>query len=58
MASSCAREDSAWILGKLVLQKSGWALEWAAQGGGEVTKPGGVQETHRHGTQYRRQHWW
>jgi len=28
-------------------QKSGQALEWAAQGGDGVTKPGGAQETFR-----------
>ena len=27
---------------------SGQALQWAAQGGGGVTKPGGVQGTFRH----------
>jgi len=27
----------------LLFQKSGQALEWAAQGGGGVTNPGGVQ---------------
>ena len=39
MASSCARGDSGWT------QESGQALEWAAQGGGRVTIPGGIQET-------------
>ena len=29
----------------LLFQKSGQALEWAAQGGGGVTDPGGVQGT-------------
>ena len=28
-------------------KKSGQELEWAAQGGGRVTIPGGVQETYR-----------
>ena len=32
-----------------MLQKSNQALEWAAQGGGGVTIPRGVQETHRRG---------
>jgi len=32
---------------KYSLQKCGWALEWAAQGGGEVTIPEGVQEQWR-----------
>ena len=35
MASSCTREGSGW--------KGGQALEWAAQGGGGVTDPGGAQ---------------
>jgi len=30
------------------LQKSGQVLEWAAQGGGGVTNPGGVQGRFRH----------
>jgi len=28
----------------LLVQKTGQALEWAAQGGGAITIPGGVQE--------------
>ena len=36
-----------WILGKISLRKSGQALEQAAQGGGGVTIPGGVQEKGR-----------
>ena len=32
---------------KFILPKSGQALEWAAQGDGGVTIPGGVQETFR-----------
>jgi len=36
---------------KFLLQKSGQALEWAAQEGGGVTIPGGVQETFRHYTE-------
>ena len=31
----------------LLLWESGQALGWAAQGGGGVTAPGGVQETFR-----------
>ena len=41
MASSCAREDSGWTLGKGA--QGGQALEWAAQRGGGVTDHGGVQ---------------
>ena len=32
---------------KKLLTKSGEVLKWAAQGGGGVTDPGGVQETLR-----------
>ena len=35
------------------LQKSGQVLEWAAQGGGGVTNPGGVQGMCRCGTKER-----
>ena len=45
-ASSCTREGSGWLLGKNASQ-SVQALEGAAQGGGWVTVPGGVQETFR-----------
>jgi len=46
---------------KLLLQESGQVLERAAQGGGVVTIPGGVQETFRcchkvHGLEER--YWW
>ena len=34
-------------LRKVLLQKSGQALEWAAQGGAGVTIPSGVQEKFR-----------
>ena len=44
MASSCARGDSGWILAKISSHMSGQMLEWAAQGGGGVTIPGGIQE--------------
>ena len=47
MASSCAREDSGWTLGNTTSLKGGQALEWAAQGSGGVTDPGGVQGTLR-----------
>jgi len=50
MASSCTGGGSGWILGKFLLRKSGEALEWAAQGGGGVTVPGGVQEACTCGT--------
>ena len=33
------------------LRKSSWALAQAAQGGGGVTVPGGVQEPWRYGTE-------
>jgi len=36
--------DSSWILGKIILGKSGEALEQAALGGGGVTVPGGIQD--------------
>ena len=43
MASSCAGEDSGWTLGSTTSLKGGQALAWAAQRGGGVTEPGGVQ---------------
>ena len=43
MASSCARGGSGWTLGNTTSLKGGQALEWAAQRGGGVTNPGGVQ---------------
>ena len=46
MASSCAREDSGWVLEKL-LQKGGQALVQAAQGCDRVTIPETIQETFR-----------
>ena len=45
MASSCARESQAGRQEILLILKGGQALEWAAQGGGGVTDPGGVQGT-------------
>ena len=51
MTSSCARGGLVWILGKIPSQKSGWALEWAAQGVGRVTIPEGVQEPWRCGAE-------
>jgi len=43
MASSCAEEDSGWMSGN-TSSKGGEVLEWAAQGCGGVTDPGGVKE--------------
>ena len=51
MALSCARGGSAWILGKILLRKSGQALKQAAQASGGVTVPGSVQEPCRRGTE-------
>jgi len=50
MASSCIRGGLDWILGKISLLKSGQTLDQAAQGGGGVIIPGGVQKTCRCGT--------
>ena len=48
MASSCTRGDSGQeCQEQFLLQKSGQALGRAAQGGGGVTVPGGVQEAFR-----------
>jgi len=44
---------------KILLRKNGWALVWAALGGGGVTVPGGVQDPWRRGTERRGQWaWW
>ena len=53
MASSCSTGGSGWVLGN-ILRKSDDAVAQAAQGGGAVIIPGGVQEegrcdTERHG---------
>jgi len=48
MASTCARGGSGWILGKT--PKEWLSTEWAAQGSGKVTVPGGVQGICRCGT--------
>ena len=45
MASSCPMEIQTGCQEILLFQKSGQTLEWAAQGGGGVTDPGGVQGT-------------
>ena len=50
MILSCTRGSSGWILGKIILRKSGNASAQAAQGGGGVTISGGVQEEWRCGT--------
>lgn len=50
MSSSCARGGSDWILGKVLLRKSGEGLEQAALGSGGVTIPGGSQEMCKCGT--------
>ena len=47
MASSCTRGDSGWMLGKIYSLKECEALEQAAQGGGGITSPEGVQEMFR-----------
>ena len=50
MASSRIRGGLDGILGKFLYWKSGQGLDQAAQGGGWVTFPGGVQKMHRCGT--------
>jgi len=50
MASSCTRGDSGGMSGK-ISQNDDEVLEQAAQGGGGVTVPGGVQEMCRHGNE-------
>jgi len=52
MASSCSRGGSGWILRK-TFQKERCCSGTAAQGGGGVTVPGGVQELCRCGTEGR-----
>jgi len=44
MVLTCTRGGSGWIFGKSLLRKSSAAVAQAAQGGGAVTAPGGVQE--------------
>lgn len=48
MAWSCIRGCSGWTSGGK--EKDCQPLEWAAQGGGGVALPEGVQETTGHGT--------
>ena len=61
-ACVCASTNAAIQVGyeeKFLLQKSGEALERAAQGGGRVTIAGGVQELWRRGTEGHGQWaWW
>ena len=59
MASGCTRGGSGWMLGKISLPKEWWCSGTAAQGGGGVTVPGGVQEPCWCGTEGRGQWaWW
>jgi len=51
-ALSCDRGGSGWILEK-ISSHSGGVLAQAAQGGGGVTIPGGIQEECRGGTEGR-----
>ena len=51
MASRCAKGRSVWMLKIYILRKSGQALARAAQGGGRVTVPGGVQGKGKCGTE-------
>ena len=46
LSSSCTRRDLGWMLGNITYPKK-CSLEWAAQGSGGVTDPGGVQGTLR-----------
>ena len=57
MALSCAGGYSGWILGRNSSQSNN-AVAQAAQGGGAVTIPGGVQELWRCGTEGRGQRAW
>ena len=45
MASSCTREGSGWIFGKIYSSEGGEVLEQAVQGSDGLTVSGGVQET-------------
>ena len=57
MALRHDRRGLGWILG--IVRKSSEAVAQAAQGGGAVTIPGGVQEPHGCGTERRGQWaWW
>lgn len=46
-------EGSGWILGNLYSPKEWWGIGQAAQGGGGVILPGGVQEEGKCGTKGR-----
>ena len=56
MASSCAREGSGWMLGRVSSQGSN-ALEQTVQGRGGVTVPGGAQEQRMCGTEWHGLKW-
>jgi len=59
MASSFARGSSGWISGRTYSPKERWGSGTAAQGGGAVTIPGGVEEPCGCGTEGRGQWaWW
>ena len=51
MVLSCTTGGSGWILGRISSQKEWCCIGTAAQGGGAVTVPGGVQELWRCGTE-------
>ena len=51
MASSCTRGDSGWMFGNTTFPKEWSGTGMAAQGGGGVTNPGGVQGTFRRCTE-------
>ena len=57
MAWSYTKRGSGWIFGKKS-QNERWCSGTAAQGGGAVTVPGGVQGTWRCGTDGHGQWWW
>jgi len=44
MALRCTRGGSGWSAGNVSSQKEGAAVAQTAQGGGEITVPGGVEE--------------
>jgi len=59
MALNCARGGCGWILVKISSAKELYCVGTAAQGGGGVTIPGGVQEPWKCGTEeHGRWAWW
>ena len=59
MASSCARGDSGWMLGRTSSPKKWSDTDTAAQGGGDVTIPRGVPEPWGCGTKgHSNWTWW